>query len=1087
MELKGTLDSNSLQEIFTTLARNKQIGTLIVSDGESKKYIYFARAGVRLLSSGKRKSVPLGDLLVKLNKITPDQLQAVLERQRETGEMMGKILSDWGLVTEEDIDEAVRSQIEEEIFDIFSWENATFAFTEGAPPKELFDPNQRATRLTFDVFQLVQDANERVQAMKEIKRLLPPPEAVFALGEFTELEYYEKDDTDPTKKVVTLIDGVRTVGDILEQVGLPRVDVARIFHELLTQKKIEKVSRAAAPASPDDARGDLESFIMKCEREIFNDPDNYQLRERLAQAYYDMGDLEKAILHLNLVSKAQLKDGQLEKALATTRRVAEVVPEDTEVRERLLHIYLEMRSIGEALEEAAILADLYTEAEEKEKVRNMYKLVLELVPDDTDMRRKLINVHIDLGDREAAAQEYEEIARIVQERGERHKLEEIYLKILRLTPHRSDIKKKLASMKTRPTIHIPRGRWSLVRRLVKWVAVLSVLGAVGYAGYHEFDARRTAKPVLADIRSMVRDGRYDEARDRLEALSAGHPYTVLAYLDLENLGKEIDQAEKKARQEQEDRQRLEVKRDYERFASISERKEKALKDIALPPEERIERLGQLRAEMAELAEAQRENEWIEKARAWVERHDSHRAEAKNLLARAEALEKDGDLLKGRKLRMELREKYADTETSLGLLFPYQITTEPPGARVFVRGELKGESPLLLYEPMDSNELLEVRVECEGYLPQDDSIFWDVTNKVTYHYVLRRKPLWVLRTDAPIQAAPEIDGSFLYFGSRDGFLYAVDLEAVRPEDEATWFPAWKYKNPSRPSKLWAVLHRPVVRSGFVYYGSTDNHLYAVHKGEELWHFPAGGIIRHRPVLAEDLLVFGCNVGKRARLTALQISAEDGSARSRWVFPPEEMPMRKAVTGPAVDPEQRVVFFGDTWGDIHVVDLQNGQPVTSFNTKMSIETSFLVFNGTLFFVGSDRALHAYDISDVRSAGAREVWTFPLPDAAHVAPVQFAGSLVQVTDGGHLLVLDVRSKGEYVRQWSYKIAGPVHARPVIAGTDVLVGSFDRNLYALNLLTGKLHWRFQTPGQIRGIAVRKNVIYCTCEEGVLFAIHER
>ncbi|MHC4600208.1 MAG: DUF4388 domain-containing protein, partial [Planctomycetota bacterium] len=151
MELKGNLDSKSLQEIFTALAQNRQIGTLIVSDGESTKYIYFARAGVRLLSSGKRKNIRLGDLLVKLNRITPDQLQAVLARQEETGEMVGKILTDWGLVTEAEIDEAVSSQIEEEIFDLFTWDNATFKFTEGAPPKELFDPNQRATRLTFDV------------------------------------------------------------------------------------------------------------------------------------------------------------------------------------------------------------------------------------------------------------------------------------------------------------------------------------------------------------------------------------------------------------------------------------------------------------------------------------------------------------------------------------------------------------------------------------------------------------------------------------------------------------------------------------------------------------------------------------------------------------------------------------------------------------------------------------------------------------------------------------------------------------------------------------------------------------------------
>ena len=67
----------------------------------------------------------------------------------------------------------------------------------------------------IDVFQLVQDANKRVQDIREIKRLLPPMDAVFALGEFTELEYYEKDDTDPTKQAVMLIDGVRTIGEVL--------------------------------------------------------------------------------------------------------------------------------------------------------------------------------------------------------------------------------------------------------------------------------------------------------------------------------------------------------------------------------------------------------------------------------------------------------------------------------------------------------------------------------------------------------------------------------------------------------------------------------------------------------------------------------------------------------------------------------------------------------------------------------------------------------------------------------------------------------------------------------------------------------
>ncbi len=1085
MELKGNLDSNSLQEIFTTLARNKQIGTLIVSDGESKKYIYFARAGVRLLSSGKRKTVPLGDLLVKLNKITPDQLKTVLDRQKETGEMMGKILTDWGLVTEEEIDEAVRSQIEEEIFDIFAWENATFEFTEGAPPKELFDPNQRATRLTFDVVTLVQDANKRVQDMKEIRKILPPMEAVYALGEFTELEFYEKDDADPTKKVVLKIDGVRSIKEVIDEVELPKIDVARILSELVTQKKIEKVEKApGAAAQTPESKSDIEGFITKCEREIFSDPDNFGLRERLAQAYYDIGDLEKAVLHLNLVSKSQLKDGQIEKALSTTKRIAEVAPEDSEIRERLLHIYLEMRQIPEALEEAAVLAKLYTENGEKEKVRNMYKLVLELVPDDIDMRKKLINVHIDLGDRDAAAQEYEEIARIVTERGEKHKLEEIYLKILRLAPHRSDIKKKLGSMKIKPTIVIPRGRFSILGRLVKWVLILAILGAIGFAGWHEFEARRTAAPAMDSIRLLATDGKFAAARTAVDALLKKHPYTVLAYLDIPNLSKEVDLAEKKAKQEIEDKKRLEDKKDYDAYSAVIESEEKIARDTQTPPAGRVAQLKALFESMTKVAAEPRDNEWIAKAKDWVARWTSRRAEAKQLMDKALAFEANLNIAEGRKTRDELFEKYGDTEYALDLEIPYRVISNPSGATVYIRGVARGTTPMLLYEPRDGG-YIEARIEKDGYI-SEDIIIADVKSLPDHSFTLKRKPLWRVQTDSPIQSAPVLDGEILYFGSRDGFLYAIRTEAINPRDEGTWNAAWKFKNPQRQDKIWEILCSPAVRDGYVFFGSTDNHVYAVRNNRELWHFDAGGIIEFSPALHGKMLFFNCNIARAGRLYALEMKPDD-TAVTRWIYPRGDDKIRKAVTGPAVLAGQNAVLFGDAWGDIHVVDAQNGAAIASFNAKMSIETSLLVHDGVVYFVGSDKMLHAYDASDARKTPVADLWAHQLDDATAITPVHFAGMLVTVTKSGHVTALDVRAKNRCDVKWKFKIDSEIAAQPAFSETDVLIGGFDKNLYSINMATGNLTWRFETPGKIRGIAARKGTIFCTCEEGMVFAINEK
>ena len=148
---------------------------------------------------------------------------------------------------------------------------------------------------------------------------------------------------------------------------------------------------------------------------------------------------------------------------------------------------------------------------------------------------------------------------------------------------------------------------------------------------------------------------------------------------------------------------------------------------------------------------------------------------------------------------------------------------------------------------------------------------------------------------------------------------------------------------------------------------------------------------------------------------------------------------------------------------------------------------MYNDTLFFVGSDNAIHAYDVTDIRNRPPRELWIYQLPEATDIQPVSVGGSLVVVTRSGHVVVLDVRKKGAFVLRWKQKLNGDIYAKPTFSQTNVLVGSFDKNLYALNMSEGKLAWKFETPGKIRGIAVAGGVIYGTCDEGIVFAINEK
>ena len=77
--------------------------------------------------------------------------------------------------------------------------------------------------------------------------------------------------------------------------------------------------------------------------------------------------------------------------------------------------------------------------------------------------------------------------------------------------------------------------------------------------------------------------------------------------------------------------------------------------------------------------------------------------------------------------------------------------------------------------------------------------------------------------------PAVSDGVVYFGSDDNHLYAVDTKTVEEK--------WKFE-----AGDW-VQSSPAVAEGVVYFGSNDNHLYAVDAktGTEKWKFEAWSIL------------------------------------------------------------------------------------------------------------------------------------------------------------------------------------------------------------------------------------------------------
>ncbi|MBI2853197.1 MAG: PQQ-binding-like beta-propeller repeat protein [Chloroflexi bacterium] len=175
--------------------------------------------------------------------------------------------------------------------------------------------------------------------------------------------------------------------------------------------------------------------------------------------------------------------------------------------------------------------------------------------------------------------------------------------------------------------------------------------------------------------------------------------------------------------------------------------------------------------------------------------------------------------------------------------------------------------------------------------------------------------------ASVYSAGAISNDTLYFGNREGILFAVNASArswprehfLRPY----WVQAYLMGLPGVPRPgaqsgfLWStklgklIYSSPTVAGNNLYIGA-DNNLVAINlqQREKLWEFKTGGLINSSPAVVNDVVYIGSNDG---RLHA--ISATSGT--KLW----DIQTGGKVMTSPAV--ADGTVFFASEDGRLYAV--------------------------------------------------------------------------------------------------------------------------------------------------------------------------
>ncbi|HZG41396.1 MAG TPA: DUF4388 domain-containing protein [Longimicrobium sp.] len=219
MAIKGNLKEASLPDVLQLLAMGQKTGCLALTDRSNFGYVFFERGRITYASIVNRRD-RLGDLLVKNGLLNPTELAAAIEEQpRHPGVRLGELLIRRGAITREQLEQYIRIQIEEAVYFLFTWTQGTFSFEPEQRPEE------GAMLVSINPENLLLEGARRIDEWSLIEKKIPSLDLVFEIDRSKPLASLEL--SDDQRKILPLVDGRRSVQELIEESGMVEFDVGK--------------------------------------------------------------------------------------------------------------------------------------------------------------------------------------------------------------------------------------------------------------------------------------------------------------------------------------------------------------------------------------------------------------------------------------------------------------------------------------------------------------------------------------------------------------------------------------------------------------------------------------------------------------------------------------------------------------------------------------------------------------------------------------------------------------------------------------------------------------------------------------------
>jgi len=326
---------------------------------------------------------------------------------------------------------------------------------------------------------------------------------------------------------------------------------------------------------------------------------------------------------------------------------------------------------------------------------------------------------------------------------------------------------------------------------------------------------------------------------------------------------------------------------------------------------------------------------------------------------------------------------------------------------------------------------------------------------------------------------------------------------------------------------SVWSSPTVGGDRLFVGSQDYHLYAIaaDSGGIDWRSETRGAVFSSPVFVpgsalDDAGTDGGRGSDDRPAGMVCVGSQDGSVYAysadgitRWTFETEgEVLCSPTVATGAGLPEPGVVYVGGTDNRLYALSAADGSEIWRVELTDSVQSSPTVVGvpdgedppgagRTLVIVGSyDTNVYAFDATNgdrvwqastgdqvlasaTVAGGAPDGPTVYQPTIAGEAGTDGDDPTVYVgSDDGNLYALDLASGSV---RWRFETDDLVRSTPTVVDDAVYVGSHDYHLYALDRHRGERRWRFGTDNRVfSSPTVVDGTAYVGSFSGSLYAV---